>query len=165
MDCHSHCSYVLCIIYYLVISYLALEKKSVSATEGRLAILMSSLCLESQGCQFDPTFLLSPFLFFCQVLLLLLLFCFWPILLTPLSVNVHCPCVALVFVVLSGLEMSTLAGGMCIICCHMVLVLAFMQLYSIFNLQLFLLIVFYNYYFFYVVLERHIEMVSGTSIS
>ena len=38
--------------------------------------------------------------------------------------------------------MSTLVGGMCSMCCHMELVLAFMHLYSIFNLQLFLSILF-----------------------
>ena len=33
-------------------------------------------CLESQGCQFDPSFLISPILFFCIVLLLFLSFPF-----------------------------------------------------------------------------------------
>ena len=41
--------------------------------------------------------------------------------------------------------MSTLVGGMCSISCHMALVLAFMH-YSIFSLQLFLSILFYNYF-------------------
>ena len=42
--------------------------------------------------------------------------------------------------------MSTLVGGVCSICCHMVLVLlAFMHLYSILNLQLFLSIPFSNF--------------------
>ena len=40
--------------------------------------------------------------------------------------------------------MSTLVDGMCSICCHVTLVLAFMHLYSIFNLHLFLSILFYN---------------------
>ena len=46
--------------------------------------LMSPLCLESQGCQFDLTFLFYYLLlFFCLVLTLYLIpFCFWPILLT-----------------------------------------------------------------------------------
>ena len=39
---------------------------------------------------------------------------------------------------------STLVGGMCSMCCHMGLVLAFMHLYSIFNLRYFLYILFYN---------------------
>ena len=40
--------------------------------------------------------------------------------------------------------MSILVGGMCSICCHnMALVLSFMHLCSVFNLQLFLFILFY----------------------
>ena len=42
--------------------------------------------------------------------------------------------------------MSTLVGGMISICCHMALVLAFMYLYSIFNLQLILSIRFFFFF-------------------
>ena len=42
--------------------------------------------------------------------------------------------------------MSTLRGGMCSICCHMALVLAYMHLYSIFNLRLLLSILFYHFF-------------------
>ena len=59
--------------------------------------------------------------------------------------------------------MSTLIGGMCSICCHMALVLAFMHLYSIFSLQLSLSILFFL--FFNLVLKRQTETVNGTSIS
>ena len=38
--------------------------------------------------------------------------------------------------------MSTLVGGMCSLCCHMAVVLAFMHLCSIFNLRLFMSILF-----------------------
>ena len=57
---------------------------------GGLGFLMSPPCLESQGCQFYPTFLYL-ILFFCQVLSLFLsyLFLLWPILLTPFSLNLH----------------------------------------------------------------------------
>ena len=48
-------------------------------------------CLESQGCQFDPTFLsllscssAESCCYFC-----LTLFCFWPIILTSFSLNLH----------------------------------------------------------------------------
>ena len=43
--------------------------------------------------------------------------------------------------------MSTLVGGMCNVCCHMALVLALnaLILYSNFNLQLFLFILFYSF--------------------
>ena len=55
--------------------------------------------------------------------------------------------------------MSTnLVGGMCSLCCHMALVLAFMHLYSIFNLRLLLSILFVIY-FFNLVLKRQTEMV------
>ena len=39
--------------------------------------------------------------------------------------------------------MSSLAGGMCSLCCHMALVFACMHFYSIFNLRLLLFILFY----------------------
>ena len=39
--------------------------------------------------------------------------------------------------------MSILVGGMFSMCCHMALLLPFMHLYSIFNLRLFLSILFY----------------------
>ena len=83
---------------------------------------MSPPCLESQGCQFDPTFL---YLFsFCLVLLL---FLSCPFLLLAHSPDLFFPkhsfserqaplCGSGVF--LSGQEMSTLVGGMCIICWH-----------------------------------------------
>ena len=54
--------------------------------------------------------------------------------------------------------MSILVGGMWSIYCHMVLVLAFMHLYSIFILRLFLSILFYK--FFNVVLKRQTETVA-----
>ena len=61
--------------------------------------------------------------------------------------------------------MSILVGGMCRICCHMalVLLLAFMHLYSIFNLRLFLSIRFS--FCLNMVLKRQTQMVNGTSIS
>ena len=58
--------------------------------------------------------------------------------------------------------MSILVSGMRSICCHMAQVLAIMRLYSIFNLRLFLSIIFYNR--FNLVLKRQTEMVNGTSI-
>ena len=64
---------------------------------------------------------------------------------------------------LSSKEMSTLVGSMCSMCCHLALVLAFMHLYSILNLRLFLSILFYD--FCNLVLKRQIEVVNGTSIS
>ena len=71
------------------------------------------------------------------------------ILLTYFSLNLHFSkgrlfCVAFVVVLfLSGLGMSILVGGMCsILCCLMALVLAFMHLYSMFNLRLLLSILF-----------------------
>ena len=61
--------------------------------KGGRGFLMSSPCLESRVCQFDPTFLLSPLLFFYLVLLLfnsgLSFFGFWPTLLTSFSINLH----------------------------------------------------------------------------
>ena len=42
--------------------------------------------------------------------------------------------------------MCTLVGGMCSMCCHMALVLAFLHLYSIFILRLFVSI-FYQHFF------------------
>ena len=60
--------------------------------------------------------------------------------------------------------MSTyIVGGICSLCCHMALVLAFMHLYSILNLRLLLSILFYN--FLNLVLKRQTEIVNGTSIS
>ena len=113
--------------------------------------MMSPPCLESQGCQFDSTVLYrSPLLFFCLVLSL---FLSYPFLVWAHSSNLFSPkplffpkgqlfCVALV-VVLSGYGMSTLVGGMRSICCHMALILAFMHLYSIYNLLLFLSLLFF----------------------
>ena len=46
--------------------------------------------------------------------------------------------VVVVVVVLSGYEISNLVGGVCSICCHMALV----HLYNIFNMRLFLSILF-----------------------
>ena len=54
--------------------------------------------------------------------------------------------------------MSILDGGMYNICCHM----AFMHLYSIFNLALVLSILFF--FFFNLVLKRQTEPVNNTSI-
>ena len=88
--------------------------------KGGRVVLMSPPCLVEyqQGCQFDPTFLYL-LLFFCLVLLLscLILFCFWPILLTSFPPNLHLTkCKALLCggswrpfqpaAVLSGYEMS-----------------------------------------------------------
>ena len=74
-------------------------------------------CLESQGCQFDPTFLynISFVLLPSPVALYVILFCFWPILLTSLSLSLHIPkgkliCVALVFCFLSGLLLLFIEG-------------------------------------------------------
>ena len=60
--------------------------------------------------------------------------------------------------------MSTLVGGMCSICCHVALVLAFMYFYSIFNFHVCLSILFL-YNFVNLVLKRQTEIVNGTSIS
>ena len=55
--------------------------------EGRpWGFLLSTPCLESQGCQFDPTLL-----FFCLILLLFLSYPFGSVLLAFLSLNFHCP--------------------------------------------------------------------------
>ena len=60
--------------------------------------------------------------------------------------------------------MSILVGGLCSICCHMALVLlAFMHLYSICNLRLFLSILENEKK--NLVLKRETEMINGTSIS
>ena len=61
--------------------------------------------------------------------------------------------------------MSTLVGGMGSICCLIALVLVFLHLYiyNIFNLQLFLFSLFYN--FFNLILKRQTETVNGTSVS
>ena len=71
-----------------------------------VGFLMSPPCLESQGCQFDPTFLypLSCSSAKSCRSVCLILFWFWPILLTSVSLNLHFPksrlfCVALVFFV------------------------------------------------------------------
>ena len=53
--------------------------------------------------------------------------------------------------------MSILVGCMCSISCHMSLVLAFMPLYSMFNVLLFLSILSYN--IFNLVLKRQTKMV------
>ena len=58
--------------------------------------------------------------------------------------------------------MSILVGGMCSICCHTALVLAFMHLHSIFNWFCPLKT---NIYIYNLVLKRQTEMVHGTSIS
>ena len=76
-----------------------------------------------------------------------LLFCSWPSFLTTCSLN----------------SFSTLVGGMCSLCCHMTMVLAFMHLYSILHLRLLLSILIYK--LFNLVLKRQTETVSGTSIS
>ena len=61
--------------------------------------------------------------------------------------------------------MIILVGGMCSICLHiMVLVFTFVHLYSSFNLQLFLSILFLNI-FTNLVLKRQTEKVNGTNIS
>ena len=122
--------------------------------KGGRGCLMSPPCLKSQCCQFDPNFLKLYLLFvffFCLILLLFLSDPFLPLAHTPdfFSHNLHFPkgmpcCVALVLLLLlfSGREMNILVGGMCSICCHTTLALAFMHLYSIFNLRLFLSIIF-----------------------
>ena len=54
--------------------------------------MMSPPCLEPQGCQFDPIFV---YLLFCSALsccsFCLILFFFWPILLTSFPLNLHFP--------------------------------------------------------------------------
>ena len=104
---------------------------------------MISPPVRNLGCQFDPIYLYllsyssaQPCRYFC-----LIRFCFWPILLICFSLKIHFLkgrlfCVAFIqFFCLSGQEMSTLAGGMQNLCCHMALILAFAHLYSIFNLR------------------------------
>ena len=123
--------------------------------DGRF--LMSPPCLESQGCQFDPIFLYISSLVLLPspvALSVLSLFCFiWPILLASFSLNLHFPkgrlfCLAFVFLFfLSALEMSTLVGGMCSICCQKALVLDFMHLYRLLNLQMFSSILFFLFFF------------------
>ena len=59
--------------------------------KGGRGFLMFPPCLESQGCQFDPTFL---YLFFCSSAqsccsLCLILFCFRSIVLTSFFLNLH----------------------------------------------------------------------------
>ena len=137
------------------------------AIPGR-GFLMSPPYLESQGCQFDPNFLYLPVcssalscLYFC-----IILFCFWPILLNYFSLNLRFPkgrlfCLALVFVSLSGYERSILVGGMCSICCHMALVLAFMLVFLICNC----FYLFWGCCFLNLVLKRQTEAANGTSIS
>ena len=70
------------------------------------------------------------------------------ILLISSSLNLHFPkgrlfCMALVFLFVWAVRR---VGGMCSIYCQMELALAFMHLYSIFNLQLFLSIPFYDFF-------------------
>ena len=74
-----------------------LSLPSPATAEGSPAILMSPPCVEFQGCQFDPTFLC---LLSCTPICLVL-FCFWPILLTNFPLSLYFPngwllCVALV---------------------------------------------------------------------
>ena len=59
--------------------------------------------------------------------------------------------------------MPILFGGMYSICCHMALQLAFMHLYNIFKLRLFLSIRFFLV--FSSGIESQTETVNGTSIS
>ena len=161
--CKSGCSYrsLLSVSHIGFISYWFIPRR-----EAR-GFLMYPECLESQGCQFDPTSLYLHVLLPSPVALSLILFCFWPILLISFPHNRHSLkgrlfCVALVFCLFERLGDEYFSWWYVQ---HMLPYGTFYGLYigSIFNLRLLLSIPFYN--FFNLILKCQTEMVSGTSIS
>ena len=125
-------------------------------------------CLESQGFQFDPTFLWSSLVLLPSAIAFMSSFlCYWPIHLTFISLHLiflkdRLFRLALVLF-LSGQMMNNLGGGMCSACCHMALLSGIICIIYLF-LNTSFISLFYTS-FLHLVLKRLTETVNGTSIS